>query len=98
MNQYPARLRATTLDDLLLVDVLALGRSVLLVTGSADVVSLAALELQEEGVRLLLELCDGVVIEDVRLAQRVKHRGVATQVVQKFALEPQHILDLESVE
>jgi hypothetical protein len=91
-------LAPAALDDLLLADVLGRGGLDRLVAGSAEGLALATLELESERVDLLLELGDGVVIEDVRLAQRVEDGGVAAQVVEQLALEAQDVLDLDRVE
>src|SRR5690554_4379529 len=98
MFQYLTRLRATTLDDLLLVDVFDSSGVVLLVSECTDVLSASALELEQEVVDLLLQFGGCVVIQHVGLAQGVENLRVATQVVKQFTLELEHVRDLERIE
>src|SRR5690606_33924072 len=91
-------LGATTLDDLLLVDVVQILSCVLFVAHCADRLALAALEFQNEGVDLLLELRNSLVGEDICLTQGVEDLSVTTQVVEQLALETQHVGNLDRVE
>ena len=72
-----AALLAAALDDLLLVDIIGVGGLELLVAGLVDVLTSATLEFEGELVDDLAELGDGVVIQDVGLAQPVEEQVVS---------------------
>ena len=76
---------AAALDDLLLVHAIGGRGTELLVARVVDrLTALAGLELQDERVGDALELGHGVVVEDVRVAQRVEDRRVAAQVIEQL--------------
>ncbi|OEI69570.1 acetylglutamate semialdehyde dehydrogenase [Curtobacterium sp. ER1/6] len=86
---------ATTLDDLLLVDVLGLGRVERL---RAERLAVARLEALREGVDLTVHRGDGLVAELVRLTEGGQDVGVATQVLEQLGLEAEHVGDGHLVE